>query len=125
MQSEEDTADKRIPLEFANLLPVNVVGAGLTIQFFYNNMRRMGNSLKSDPDMSIPAIVLKETFKMFRSGLLQTVKRMLRSFPWQSKQSKIDQRTLGEPWSEWGWQKRPTLLHKEHEPIQTTAGSLS
>ena len=85
----------------------------------------MGNSLKSDPYMSIPSIVLKASFKTFCSGLLQAIKQVLRSFPWQSKRSKIDQKTLGEPWSEWGWQKRPTLFHKEHEPIQTTAGSLS
>ncbi|KAK0516035.1 hypothetical protein JMJ35_002069 [Cladonia borealis] len=75
---------------FANMIPVKVVGAGLAIQFFYHNMRRMGNGLKSDPDMSIPSMVLKDIFETFRSGLVQTVERMLQSFPWQSKSSKID-----------------------------------
>ena len=90
MQSEEDTANQRIPLGFANMIPVKVVGAGLAIQFFYHNMRRMGNGLKSDPNMSIPSMVLKDIFETFRSGLGQTVERMLQSFPWQSKPSKID-----------------------------------
>lgn len=90
MQSEEETADQRISLGFANIIPVKVVGAGLAIQFFYHNMRRMGNGLKSDPDMSIPSMVLKDIFETFRSGLVQTVERMLQSFLWQSKPSKID-----------------------------------
>ena len=33
MQSEEDTADKKIPLGFANLFPVKVLGACLAVQF--------------------------------------------------------------------------------------------
>ena len=89
MQSEEETADQRTPLGFANMIPVKVVGAGLAIQFFYHNMRRMGNGLKSDPDMSIPSMVLKDIFETFRSGLLQTIGRMLQSFPWERKPSKI------------------------------------
>ena len=90
MHSEENTADQRTPLGFAKIIPVKVVGAGLAIQFFYHNMRRMGNGLKSDPDMSIPSMVLKDIFEMFGSGLVQTVERMLQSFPWQSESSKID-----------------------------------
>lgn len=42
---------------FANLIPVKIVGSGLPIQFFYYNMRRLGNGLGSDPDVSIPVIV--------------------------------------------------------------------
>ena len=72
------------------MIPVKIVGAGLAIQFFYHNMRRMGNGLKSDPDMSIPSMVLKDFIETFRSGLLQTVARMLQSFPWQNKASNID-----------------------------------
>ncbi|KAK3178812.1 hypothetical protein OEA41_000949 [Lepraria neglecta] len=75
---------------FANMIPVKVVGSGLAIQFFYHNMRRMGHGLKSDPDMSIPSMVFKDILETFRSGLLQTVERILQSFPWQSKASKID-----------------------------------
>ena len=90
IQPEEETANQGTPLGFANMIPVQVVGAGLAIQFFYHNMRRMGNGLKSDPDMSIPSMVLKDIFETFRSGLVQTVERMLQGFPWQSKPSKID-----------------------------------
>lgn len=75
---------------FANMIPVKVVGSGLAIQFFYHNMRRLGHGLKSDPDASIPYIVWMSVLETFRSGLFQTVERMLQSFPWQSKASKID-----------------------------------
>lgn len=74
---------------FANMIPVKVVGAGLAIQFFYHNVRRMGNGLKSDPNMSIPSMVIKDILETFRSGLLQTVERMLQSFSWQSKATNI------------------------------------
>ncbi|KAL2048409.1 hypothetical protein N7G274_000320 [Stereocaulon virgatum] len=57
---------------FAHMVPVKFMGAGLAIQFFYYNMRRMGNGLKSDPDRSIPSMVIKDTLETFRSGLLQT-----------------------------------------------------
>ncbi|CAF9906994.1 MAG: hypothetical protein ALECFALPRED_003037 [Alectoria fallacina] len=72
------------------IIPVKVVGSGLAIQFFYHNMRRMGHGLKSDPDASIPYIVFSGILETFRSGLFQTVERLLQSFPWQSKASKID-----------------------------------
>lgn len=75
---------------FANTTPVKVVGAGLAIQFFYHNMRRLGNGMKSDPDASIPYIVFQGVLEMFRSGLLQTAERVLQSFPWQSRASKVD-----------------------------------
>jgi len=75
---------------FANMIPVKVVGADLAIQFFYHNMRRLGNGMKSDPDASIPYIVFQGVLETFRSGLLQTVERMLQSFPWQSRASKAD-----------------------------------
>lgn len=75
---------------FANMIPVKVVGAGLAIQFFYHNMRRLGNGMKSDPDASIPYIVFQGVLEMFRSGLLQTAERVLQSFPWQSRASKVD-----------------------------------
>ena len=75
---------------FANMIPVKVVGSGLALQFFHHSMRRMGHGLKGDPDMSIPSMVFKHILETFRSGLLQTVERMLQSFPWQSKASKIN-----------------------------------
>ena len=75
---------------FARMVPVKVVGAGLAIQFFYHNMRRLGNGLKSDPDASIPYIVFQGVLETFRSGLTQTVERVLQTFPWGSKTSKMD-----------------------------------
>lgn len=75
---------------FSNLIPVKVVGSGLAIQFFYHNMRRLGHGLKSDPEASIPYIVFQGVLETFRSGVFQTVARILQSFPWQSKASKID-----------------------------------
>ena len=77
-------------LWFANMIPVKVVGSGLAIQFFYHNMRRLGHGLKSDPDASIPYIMFQGIVETFRSGLFQTVERMLQSFPWLSKDSKMD-----------------------------------
>lgn len=75
---------------FANMIPVKVVGAGLAIQFFYYNMRRLGNGMKSDPNVSIPYIVYQDVLETLRSGLFQTMGRILQSFPWQSKASKTD-----------------------------------
>ncbi len=75
---------------FANMIPVKVVGSGLAIQFFYHNMRRLGHGLKSDPNVSIPYIVAMGVLETFRSGLFQTVERLLQSFPRQSKASKTD-----------------------------------
>lgn len=77
-------------LWFANMIPVKVVGSGLPIQFFYHNMRRLGHGLKSDPDASIPYIVFQGLLETFRSGLLQTVERILQSVPLRSKDSEMD-----------------------------------
>ncbi len=74
----------------AQMIPVKVVGAGLAIQFFYHNMRRLGNGLKSDPDVSIPYIVFQDILETVRSGLVRTMERLLADFPWGSKSSKMD-----------------------------------
>ncbi|KAI9875447.1 MAG: hypothetical protein M1830_008461 [Pleopsidium flavum] len=66
---------------FARMIPVKVVGAGLAIQFFYHNMRRLGNGLQCDPDVSIPWVVFEGLMETFRSGLMQTVQRVLQSLP--------------------------------------------
>ncbi len=54
---------------FAKMIPVKVVGGGLALQFFYWNMRRLGNGLKSDPDASIPWMVFSDTVELVRSKL--------------------------------------------------------
>ncbi|MCJ1405093.1 hypothetical protein MMC11_008319 [Xylographa trunciseda] len=66
---------------FANMIPVKVVGAGLAIQFFYYNMRRLGNGLKSSPNASIPFVIFESVLETFRSGLSQTFGRILQSMP--------------------------------------------
>lgn len=63
------------------MIPVKVVGAGLAIQFFYHNMRRLGNDLKSDPDVSIPWVVFEAVMETFRSGLVRTLERVFQSVP--------------------------------------------
>ena len=75
---------------FANMIPVKVVGSGLTIQFFYYNMRRLGHGLKSDMNVSIPYIVFQSVLETFHGGFFQFVERMLQSIPRFNKASKID-----------------------------------
>ena len=53
----------------ARMIPVKVVGGGLALQFFYWNMRRLGNGLKSDPDASIPWMIFSETVGLVMSKL--------------------------------------------------------
>ncbi|KAK4973347.1 hypothetical protein LTR66_011161 [Elasticomyces elasticus] len=62
---------------FAKLIPVKVIGSGLGIQFFYYNMRRMGNGLRSDPDASILWIVSMGIWETFTSGLLGTMQKLI------------------------------------------------
>ncbi|TKA73224.1 hypothetical protein B0A49_04893 [Cryomyces minteri] len=67
-------------LWFANWFPVQVVGKGLAIQFFYHNMRRLGHGLKSDPDASIPWIVGVSIWETLTSGVLGNIQRALASW---------------------------------------------
>lgn len=58
------------------LIPVKIVGGGLPIQFFYYNMRRLGNGLKSHTDASIPFVVISGILESLRSsfmGMMQKV----------------------------------------------------
>lgn len=57
--------------------PGKMIGAGTAMQFFYHNMRRLGNGLKSDPDASIPSIVFQGAVQTFQSGLYQTSERLV------------------------------------------------
>ncbi|KAA6410932.1 MAG: hypothetical protein FRX48_05242 [Lasallia pustulata] len=70
---------------FAKLIPVKVIGSCLAIQFFYHNMRRLGNGLKSDRDVSIPSIVFHGIVETFQTGLLQAMERVLQSLPLAGK----------------------------------------
>lgn len=90
---------------FANMIPVKVVGAGLPVQvrdhrrdaviwptvrrnvrltictgqFFYYNMRRLGDGLKSDPHISIPGVVLMGLWETARSGVMNTIQKVIAS----------------------------------------------
>jgi len=76
---------------FSNMIPVKVVGSGLPIQFFYLNMRRLGNGLSSDPDKSISGIVWRAILETCRSGWGVAVQRVLETFWWRTpKVQKID-----------------------------------
>lgn len=75
---------------FSNMIPVKVVGSGLPIQFFYFNMRRLGNGLSSDPDKSIPGIVAAAILETLRSGLTSTLQRIGQSLGWAPKVQKVE-----------------------------------
>lgn len=74
----------------ANLVPVKVVGAGLAIQFFYHNMRRLGDGLKSDPDATIPRIIFSNILETFRSGLMTTIERLFQGMHPIEKAVKVE-----------------------------------
>jgi hypothetical protein len=63
-------------------MPAKIIGAGLGIQFFYHNMRRLGNGLKSDPDLSIPKLMFLGTMETLTSGLSKLAQRILSTLPW-------------------------------------------
>ncbi|EGP84910.1 unnamed protein product [Zymoseptoria tritici ST99CH_3D1] len=45
-------------LWFAKMIPAKVVGGGLPIQFFYYNMRRLGQGLTTDTNVSLPWVFI-------------------------------------------------------------------
>jgi len=53
----------------SNVIPVKVECSGLPFQFFYYNMRRLGNVLKLDSDESILGMVLGAILETLRSGI--------------------------------------------------------
>lgn len=68
------------------MIPVKVVGSGLPIQFFYFNMRRLGNGLESDPDKSIPGLVVSAIVETLRSGLTTAIQRIVETLGWTKVQ---------------------------------------
>lgn len=48
-------------------IPAKVVGGSLPLRYFYWNMRRLGNGLKSDPYASIPWVVFTDVVSHVRS----------------------------------------------------------
>lgn len=66
-------------LWFANMIPIKVVGSSLPIQFFYYNMRRLGAGLTSNPDISIPGLLLVGFWESVRDGVMKTVQKVVTS----------------------------------------------
>lgn len=66
---------------FARMIPVKVIGSGLGLKFFYHQMRRLGKGLKSDPDLSIPWMIIADVREALRTSVSGTVKRFLQALP--------------------------------------------
>jgi hypothetical protein len=73
----------------SNLVPVEVVGSGLPIQFWYFNMKRLGRGLRPDPDKSIPVMVLSGIMDAVSSGVKDLVGKFV-GFWKGAKVRKID-----------------------------------
>lgn len=69
-------------------VPVKVIGAGLPIQFFYYNMRRLGAGLGADHDASIPNILWQNIMETVRSGLVQSIQRIVETVGWKGTAAK-------------------------------------
>jgi hypothetical protein len=69
-------------------------GKWLPIQFFYFNMRRLGNGLCSDSDKSIPGIVLSGIVETLRSGVAVALQRIVETLGWTPKVQRLSKQTL-------------------------------
>ncbi|MCJ1308426.1 hypothetical protein MMC25_002079 [Agyrium rufum] len=72
----------------ARMVPVKVVGAGLAIQFFYHNMRRLGKGLQSEPDLSIPLMIFRDTVETLRGGVSQITNKLFLGWFWRPEVEK-------------------------------------
>nr|OQO22164.1 hypothetical protein B0A51_08367 [Rachicladosporium sp. CCFEE 5018] len=63
----------------SNLVPIKVIGSGLPIQFFYYNMKRLGNGLSSDPDASIPYVIAMSIWETVSSGWSKSIQQVIAS----------------------------------------------
>lgn len=61
----------------SNMIPIKVIGSGLPIQFFYYNMRRLGKGLKSDPEISIPGVLLAGIWETLQNGAAMTLQKVV------------------------------------------------
>ena len=62
---------------FMSLIPAKVIGSGLAIQFFYYNMRRLGNGLKSSPDASIPFIFFSNIYEAIKGSFTKSLHKIV------------------------------------------------
>jgi len=74
----------------SNMIPIKVVGSGLPIQFFYFNMKRLGNGLSCDPNKSIPGILVAGIMEKIGSVLGSVAERVIRLWPWSAKVQKCE-----------------------------------
>jgi len=74
----------------SNMIPIKVVGSGLPIQFFYFNMKRLGNGLSCDPNKSIPGILVAGIVEKIGSVLGSVTERVIRLWPWSAKVQKCE-----------------------------------
>lgn len=74
----------------ARWVPVKVVGAGLPIEFFYWNMRRLGAGLKSDPYASIPFVVFENIVGALSSATLSLGAKLRTYLPGFKQSVKIE-----------------------------------
>jgi 2,4-dienoyl-CoA reductase-like NADH-dependent reductase (Old Yellow Enzyme family) len=74
----------------ARWVPVKVVGAGLPIEFFYWNMRRLGAGLKSDPYASIPYVVFENIVGALSSAALALGGKLRAFLPGYKQSVKIE-----------------------------------
>lgn len=63
----------------AKWVPAKVVGASLGIQFFYHNMRRLGKGFSSDPDITIPRVLLKDGLENVRYNFMKIFTRIVQT----------------------------------------------
>nr|OQO25654.1 hypothetical protein B0A51_05478 [Rachicladosporium sp. CCFEE 5018] len=61
----------------SNMVPIKVIGAGLPIQFFYYNMKRLGKGLSSDPDASIPYVIAMSIWETVSSGWSKSIQQVI------------------------------------------------
>lgn len=62
---------------FIKMIPSKIIGGGLPLQFFYYNMRRLGNGLKSSPNTSIPFVFFSNVFRALRTSFTNSIRGLL------------------------------------------------
>ena len=61
----------------AALIPVKIVGAGLAVEVFYYNMRRLGEGLGSDARIGIVGVAFRNVVDILRNGLVVMARRVI------------------------------------------------
>jgi 2,4-dienoyl-CoA reductase-like NADH-dependent reductase (Old Yellow Enzyme family) len=64
----------------ARMIPIKVVGSSFTIQYFYHNMRRLGSGLTSDPDLSLPGLLVVQVMDTMRRTFASMVSSLMSAF---------------------------------------------